>query len=113
MSGETDRSMYRGHKMALVDGAWRYADGVAVRDDPFRACGHCGSPNTADGHDGCLGTLPGVINACCGHGTVDDAYVVLEDGSQMDGANALLAVIKLLRDDADFWRQAWEDDYER
>jgi hypothetical protein len=59
-----------------VDGKWRYcSDGVPVSDDPFRPCGHCGRPQTPEGHDGCLGTLPGVMNACCGHGVEADAYV--------------------------------------
>lgn len=38
-------------------------------------CGHCNLPNRVDGHDACLGTIPGVMNACCGHGDVRCAYV--------------------------------------
>lgn len=39
-------------------------------------CGHCGLDATPEGHDGCLGTLPGdVMNACCGHGNNDSAYI--------------------------------------
>jgi len=30
---------------------------------------------TPEGHDACLGKLPGVGAACCGHG-VDDAYAI-------------------------------------
>lgn len=32
-----------------------------------RICGHCERP-CGDGPDPCLGHLPGVISACCGHG---------------------------------------------
>lgn len=38
-------------------------------------CGHCGLPRTKEGHDGCIGTLEGVKNACCGHGEEAVAYV--------------------------------------
>jgi hypothetical protein len=31
------------------------------------------------GPDKCLGRLPHVAEACCGHGVVDAAYVVLEE----------------------------------
>ncbi len=31
-------------------------------------CSHCHLLPTPEGHDACLGTLPGVWNACCGHG---------------------------------------------
>ena len=30
--------------------------------------------------DPCLGTLPGVIEACCGHGDPRKGYVFFEDG---------------------------------
>lgn len=39
-------------------------------------CLECGLHRTKQGHDGCLGTLPGdVMNACCGHGNIPDAYI--------------------------------------
>jgi len=38
-------------------------------------CEHCHLSRTAEGHDGCVGTLEGVRNACCGHGETDAAYV--------------------------------------
>ena len=54
-----------------------------------RPCGYCGKENTPEGHDGCLGTLPGVMNACCGHGEQEDAYVQFLDGKSIHGKNAL------------------------
>jgi hypothetical protein len=72
-------SHYRGHEIQLINGTWVYADtGRPVADEPQRPCGHCGRAVTPDGHDGCLGTLPGVMNACCGHGRPQDAYVQRE-----------------------------------
>ncbi len=38
-------------------------------------CGHCGLKRTPEGHDGCIGKLKGVMNACCGHGDSSIAYV--------------------------------------
>lgn len=68
---------YRGHVIAKNErGRWVYKeDGLLVSADIDRACGHCGKPNTPEGHDACLGALPGVINACCGHGSPNEAYV--------------------------------------
>ena len=39
-----------------------------------RACGHCGREYGESLHDPCLGTLPGVVDACCGHGDPARAY---------------------------------------
>lgn len=38
-------------------------------------CGHCRLRRTKQGHDGCIGELEGVMNACCGHGEESTAYV--------------------------------------
>lgn len=38
-------------------------------------CTHCNKKRTKEGHDGCIGTLLGVANACCGHGEEAVAYV--------------------------------------
>ena len=63
-------------------GVWVYSDtGQRVAENPERPCGHCGLPNRPDGHDACLGELPGVMNACCGHGDQRDAYVQLQTRS--------------------------------
>jgi len=79
-----DADRWRGHEIE-----WRYSDtGQLVRELPDRACGHCGRSNTPEGHDGCIGALPGVIGACCGHGDDADAYVVFEAGQRIDGEPA-------------------------
>lgn len=38
-------------------------------------CLHCKKSRTKEGHDGCIGTLENVMNACCGHGDIKNAYV--------------------------------------
>jgi len=54
-----------------------------------RPCGNCGKNYTEEGHDGCLGTLPGLMNACCGHGDGEAAYVQFLDGEVIRGIGAL------------------------
>ena len=62
--------------MELRNSEWYYSDnGMLVSDWKDRPCGHCGRVQTEEGHDGCLGTLPGVKNACCGHGIEEEAYI--------------------------------------
>jgi hypothetical protein len=70
------KSTWRGNSIVLKHGEWVYTDtGGLVSDDPHRACGRCGCPPTAEGHDACLGTIRGAMNACCGHGNDNEAYV--------------------------------------
>lgn len=38
-------------------------------------CKHCNLMRTPEGHDGCIGALENVMNACCGHGNTATAYV--------------------------------------
>lgn len=65
-------SYWHGHPVFLwSDGIWRYADGVAVDDDPMRPCPRCLQPPTPEGHDACLGHIPGCVSACCGHGVYE------------------------------------------
>ena len=72
-------------------GEWVYTDtGRPVAAHVDRACGYCGGDNTKDGHDHCIGTLRGVVNACCGHGIASGAYVVLKNGCRLSGFGALL-----------------------
>lgn len=69
---------------------WVYVDnGIPVSNDPNRTCGYCNAPNRADGHDSCLGELPKVRNACCGHGIIEEAYVVLSDSKRYEGRDAI------------------------
>lgn len=83
---------YRGH--AIRPSAFEYVDGSG-KPTQDRPCGYCDLPNTPEGHDGCLGTLPGVMNACCGHGDPDDAYIQYNDEERIAGAKALYAALQM------------------
>jgi len=59
-------------------GEWFYEDnGKLFDNDDRRPCKRCGRPPTKEGHDACLGTIPGVKHACCGHG-VEAPTIVYE-----------------------------------
>ena len=45
-------------------------DGLEVEGNP-RPCPQCGQLPNENGHDPCIGTIPGVVSACCGHGIHD------------------------------------------
>ncbi len=73
----------RGHRVTCDEtGVWRYEDG-AICDDS-RACVRCQRMHANPGHPGqggpdpCLGWLPGVDFACCGHGDPRYQYVCAE-----------------------------------
>lgn len=75
--------MLRGSEIELIEGEWVYSDTKESTRLTWkeRPCGHCGLHNTTEDHDGCLGVLPDVINACCGHGRTSDSYVQFNDKS--------------------------------
>ena len=85
----TVHSLHRGHAIQFTGGYWRYSDTGEATEGNERTCGHCGKGNTPEGHDGCLGTLPGVKNACCGHGEPNTAYAMLVDGRDLRGQEAM------------------------
>lgn len=92
----TARGLHRGHRMAFLGGEWLYEDTLRpVASEPDRPCGACSLPNTPEGHDGCLGELPGVVNACCGHGTTREAYVTFTEGAVLRGEAAVAAMRRL------------------
>ena len=87
---------HRGHKILYMGNVWTYADTLApVAQNPNRPCGHCGKENTPEGHDGCLGILPGAMNACCGHGDDTAAYVQFPRGTILHGSEAITMIEKL------------------
>lgn len=77
-----------GYPIVLKDDQWYYEDTKTPTVGSSRPCGHCGKGKTKEGHDSCLGTLPDVVNACCGHGIEDAAYVIFCDGSTIRGEEA-------------------------
>lgn len=51
-------------------------------------CGHCRLPGRSDGMDQCIGRLPWVMNACCGHGETRMAYVQFSPRLRIAGRTA-------------------------
>ena len=87
----TAKSKWRGDEIEYTDGEYIFSDTKEAVAETYttRPCGHCGRQETAQGHDACLGTLIGVVNACCGHGDVAEAYIQLEDGQEIRGQEAV------------------------
>lgn len=87
----------RGHDIYWDGYQWRYCDTrePTVTTHHERPCGHCGRHSTIEGHDACLGTLPGVMNACCGHGLPVEAYIQYWNGSILRGTSAVAEMERL------------------
>ena len=95
----TAKNYLRGHLIEFINNEWVYCDTSESTADTGkeRPCGHCGLPNTIEGHDGCLGTLPGVMNVCCGHGGKHEgAYIQFLDETciRHDDAIEIMDVLK-------------------
>ena len=84
------RSFWRGHPIVARGDEWFYVDdGTAVADQAGRGrpCGRCGE-DTPPGQielDPCIGLLPGVDNACCGHGDPSESYIQFSNGVTVRG----------------------------
>lgn len=98
----TVRSRLRGRNIEFVNNEWIYSDTKELTSATFkdRPCGYCGNHNTHEDHDSCLGTLPGLMNACCGHGVENEAYVQFLDGVSIHGKDAVdvIEILKKRRD---------------
>lgn len=84
----TPRSRWRGHRIYLdqTNDVWKYEDtDQPVPENKERMCGFCNLPTTKEGHDPCIANLPGVKNACCGHGSEKDSYIQFENGVVVRG----------------------------
>lgn len=86
------KSKNRGNEIYFneSDNKWYYSDtNLSVSDThENHQCGNCGKHYTEEGHDACLGTLIGLMNACCGHGNIDECYVQFWDGECVRGEDA-------------------------
>jgi len=87
----TARSTWRGNAIEVLNDVFVYSDTKEPVSETHndRPCGNCNKAGTAEGHDACLGTLPGVMNACCGHGKESEAYVQFPDGRHLKGTEAI------------------------
>lgn len=65
-------------------------------------CGHCNIKRTPEGYDGCIGHLHNVMNACCGHGEENMAYIQFNHNDykqdpnkiRLNGKEALIYIAK-------------------
>ena len=85
-------SFFRGHQIYIANGECFYSDTNIPTAINERKCGYCKRARTKEAHDGCLGTLPGVMNACCGHGVTSQAYVQYSLQNVIRGDEAIKAI---------------------
>ena len=87
----------RGYPIIYINNEWVFEDTKKPTANTWknRPCGHCKKYNTEEGHDRCLGTLPGVMNACCGHGRKNEAYIQFLNGKSIHGNLAFIILNKL------------------
>jgi hypothetical protein len=92
------KSYLRGHEIEYLNNEWVYSDTKqsTVQTYAERPCGYCGKTQTTEGHDGCLGTLPGIMNACCGHGQTNEVYVQFLDGTSIHREDAI-TILEILK----------------
>lgn len=64
----------RGRNIIYLNNRWVWADTKELVKIE-RSCIRCGRMPTKEGYDACLGYIPGVISACCGHG-VEKKYII-------------------------------------
>ena len=65
---------------------WYYTDtGEKIKENDKLTCPACSQSARNDEPDPCLGYLPGVDNACCGHGIRELAYISFENGIVIRG----------------------------
>jgi hypothetical protein len=57
---------------------------LKARPTRKRPCAKCGLKRPPSGHDPCIENLPGVGQACCGHG-IEEGYVVFMNGIVLHG----------------------------
>jgi hypothetical protein len=66
----------RGWLIKYENNQWVYTDDNTPINVE-RPCKRCGRMPTKEGCDACLGYIPEVRSACCGHG-VEEGYVIFQ-----------------------------------
>jgi len=84
------RSYFRGHPIIWKDDSWVYEDtgekaGFGCEVQPCKKCGKIFKGSNIGEPDPCLGNLPGVDNACCGHGVREHSYIRFFNGVVIRG----------------------------
>lgn len=80
------RSHFRGYPITWDGKQWLFNDTGKPTVESYgeRPCGKCGKVFQGD-CDPCLGMLPGVVNACCGHGVAAESYIKFSNGITVRG----------------------------
>jgi hypothetical protein len=79
---------YHGWNIEYIDEKWRYSDTkepIPGWGGESRPCKKCGAAIKEGEPDKCLGYLPGVDNACCGHGNKELSYIRFTNGLTVSG----------------------------
>jgi len=86
-----------GHDIEIIDNMWLFSDTLEPTKSTYksRACGECGEYMDESDHDPCIKNLPDVLNACCGHGDIEQCYMMLEDRRCYYGEEALVIINSL------------------
>ena len=79
----------QGHEIVFLSERWVYSDTLESIDN-IRKCKHCNLLPTKEGHDACLGNLPGVEYACCGHGDREKSYIKFTNGMIIRGSEMIV-----------------------
>jgi len=80
------RDYWRGHPTVWKNDSWLFEDtlepipGYGGSKRPCVKCGKTFEGSNMGESDPCLGDLPGVDNACCGHGVRKTSYIRFTNG---------------------------------
>ncbi len=94
------KSKLRGNDIEIVNDEWIYSKtGISTLKYTDIPCGYCDKLFTKEGHDFCLGSLPFITNACCGHGIISEAYVQLFNFLCIRGkfAKIIIYILKFIK----------------
>lgn len=89
-----EKSFWRGHPITWVvekNKGWVFTDtkepviGFGGKLRPCMKCGKTFDGSNVGEPDPCLGNLPGVDNACCGHGEPSESYIRFTSGVVIKG----------------------------
>ena len=93
----SSRAYVRGHEVYydFKNETYRYSDDdtevfmvVSGKVSDERDCPYCELPPGDEQCDACLGLLPGVKAACCGHGDRKSSYVIFNDERELSMSRA-------------------------
>lgn len=82
------KSFRHGHPIIWKEKKWVYEDNEIPIEEENRSCAYC--EKQIEEYDPCLGKLPGVASACCGHGQPKRSHIMFENGVLIQGFNVII-----------------------